>query len=107
MHWEDYFDADVRGPARTKMSAFGAKDFVASGSHIRWDVYDFCCFLYRGCAEDYDAWGVPGWTAKEALKWFTEVEDNSRGKSKFHGTGGLMSVEDPRYQNSLFDLYFR
>ncbi|CAD7704784.1 unnamed protein product [Ostreobium quekettii] len=60
----------------------------------------------RGDASDYDEWGVAGWGAKEALEWFKKSEDNARGRSEHHGVGGVMSVEDPRYRNDLYDRFF-
>lgn len=65
------------------------------------------CWCLRGAAEDYDSWGVPGWTSKDVLPWFKDVESNSRGESEFHGGKGLMNVEDPRYKNQLFEKFFR
>lgn len=36
----------------------------------------------------------------------SQAEDNSRGASEFHGTGGNYKVEDPRYKNDLHDVFF-
>ena len=34
----------------------------------------------RGTQADYDAWNVPGWGSREALKGFIACEDNENGK---------------------------
>ena len=52
----------------------------------------------RGAAEDYDAWaqaGCDGWSYDEVLPLFKLSEDNQRGGSRYHGTGGPVSVVDP------------
>ena len=52
----------------------------------------------RGAAADYDSWaraGCEGWSYEEVLPLFKPSEDNSRGESHFHGTGGPLTVEDP------------
>lgn len=52
----------------------------------------------RGNREDYDDWaamGNPGWTFDEVLPYFLKSEDNqqiSEVDSKYHATGGLLSV---------------
>ena len=126
---------------------------------------------HRGTPADYDAWGVPGWTSKDVLTWFTKCENNSHRESRiqlparrsmircaptaaqrlasmrvtqasvsrvaarlaapqlhagphvtsptctclylcadqagdYHGRGGTMHVEDPRYQNKMHDVFF-
>ncbi len=52
----------------------------------------------RGAAADYDSWAErhsEGWSFEEVLPLFKASEDNSRGESHFHGTGGPLTVEDP------------
>ena len=52
----------------------------------------------RGAAADYDSWAkrhLEGWSFEEVLPLFKASEDNSRGESHFHGTGGPLRVEDP------------
>jgi choline dehydrogenase-like flavoprotein len=61
----------------------------------------------RGTAADYDAWGLEGWAGKDVLNWFINAEMNSRGASKYHGAGGVMKVESPRYENILHDAFFQ
>ena len=62
------------------------------------------CYI-RGVAADYDRWaeasGDPRWSWREVLPWFLRSEDNSRGASALHGTGGALGVADLRHRNVL------
>lgn len=63
----------------------------------------------RGQAEDYDNWarlGNPGWDFDSVLPYFLKSEDQQRGKSEWHATGGLLSVQDLRYSNPLNEIFF-
>lgn len=65
------------------------------------------CYV-RGAAADYDEWaalGATGWTYDAVLPYFKKAEDQARGASAFHGTGGLLSVEDLRHRNALSDVF--
>jgi choline dehydrogenase len=57
----------------------------------------------RGGKTDYDAWrdefGCTGWGYRELLPYFLRAEDNSRGASPYHGTGGPLAVQDLRYKS--------
>ena len=48
----------------------------------------------RGQPEDFDGWGVPGWGFKDLLPYFIKCENQSRGASRWHGTGGPLDVSD-------------
>lgn len=48
----------------------------------------------RGQPEDFDGWGMPGWGWKDLLPYFIKAEDQARGKSEFHGSGGPLGVSD-------------
>ncbi len=62
------------------------------------------CYV-RGVPEDYDRWaavtGDPRWSWQQVLPWFLRSEDNSRGASELHGSGGELGVADLRYHNVL------
>jgi choline dehydrogenase len=59
----------------------------------------------RGNRLDYDSWrdglGCTGWGYADLLPYFVRAEDNSRGVSQFHGTGGPLRVEDARFTHEL------
>jgi choline dehydrogenase-like flavoprotein len=58
----------------------------------------------RGQAQDYDAWaaeGNPGWSYQEVLPYFLRAEDNARGASALHATGGPLHVQDLTSPNPL------
>jgi choline dehydrogenase len=53
----------------------------------------------RSTRVDYDGWGQPGWSYDELLPYFKRSEDNERGESEYHGTGGPLAVSDGRSHN--------
>ena len=58
----------------------------------------------RGRPLDYDLWesdGCPGWGWNDVKPYFLKAEDNSRGASGDHGTGGPLRVEDSRSPRQL------
>jgi choline dehydrogenase-like flavoprotein len=58
----------------------------------------------RGRPLDYDLWveqGAPGWGWQDVLPYFLRSEDNSRGDSEFHATGGEMKVSEQRSPRPL------
>jgi choline dehydrogenase-like flavoprotein len=62
----------------------------------------------RGRPLDYDSWeaqGAPGWGFRDVLPYFMKSEDNARGASEFHGSGGPLRVSEqrsPRPMNERF-----
>jgi choline dehydrogenase len=62
----------------------------------------------RGNRKDYDQWaasGCAGWDFAGVLPWFKRAEDQQRGASEFHGTGGPLKVQDLRYHNPLSEIF--
>jgi choline dehydrogenase len=59
----------------------------------------------RGNPLDYDNWrdayGCTGWGHADLLPYFLRAEDQQRGGSAWHGTGGPLRVEDQRYEHPL------
>jgi choline dehydrogenase len=55
----------------------------------------------RGNHRDYDEWGVPGWAWADLLPYFVKSEDNERGASDLHGTGGPLPVSESRSRNRI------
>ena len=53
----------------------------------------------RGRPLDYDLWvraGAEGWGWQDVLPYFLRSEDNARGASDFHGSGGPLRVSEQR-----------
>jgi choline dehydrogenase len=62
----------------------------------------------RGHRGDYDQWaeqGCNGWSFQEVLPWFKHSQDQQRGPSGYHATGGPLKVQDLRYHNPLSDIF--
>ncbi len=62
----------------------------------------------RGNRLDYDGWrdaGNPGWGFDDVLPYFKRSEDNERGESEYHGTGGPLSVSESRSNNPMADAW--
>jgi choline dehydrogenase len=58
----------------------------------------------RGRPFDYDLWeqqGAAGWGYEDVLPYFLKAEDNARGASEFHGTGGPLRVSEQRSPRPL------
>lgn len=62
----------------------------------------------RGFPQDYDGWagrGNAGWAWKDVLPVFKRQEDNQRGVSAYHGSGGPLSVSDIREIHPLAPIF--
>jgi choline dehydrogenase len=62
----------------------------------------------RGHHRDYDEWaklGANGWDYANVLPYFLKAEDQSRGRSEYHGVGGPLAVEDLRFRNALSAVF--
>ncbi|MEO7020319.1 MAG: choline dehydrogenase [Ktedonobacteraceae bacterium] len=58
----------------------------------------------RGNRRDYDHWqalGNEGWGYSDVLPYFKKSENEERGASEYHGTGGPLNVTDHRTLNPL------
>jgi choline dehydrogenase len=58
----------------------------------------------RGRPLDYDGWeaqGAAGWGYRDVLPYFIKSEDNARGSSEYHGTGGPLKVSEQRSPRPL------
>ncbi|AIF49352.1 GMC family oxidoreductase [Dyella japonica] len=66
------------------------------------------CYI-RGVPGDYDRWaeatGDDRWSWAQVRPWFLHSEDNTRGASALHGSGGLLGVSDLRYHNPLSEVF--
>ncbi len=60
----------------------------------------------RGRPLDYDLWeaqGAAGWSWQDVLPYFLKSEDDARGGSEFHGTGGPLRVSNQRSPRAEVD----
>ena len=61
----------------------------------------------RGNRRDYDGWeneGNPGWNYESVLHYFKKSEDNRNpylAATKYHGTGGYLTVQEPPWRTPL------
>ena len=55
--------------------------YLARGKLLGGSSSTNATLYHRGTAADYDAWGIPGWGSKDALRWFISAENNCRGKT--------------------------
>jgi choline dehydrogenase len=65
------------------------------------------CYL-RGHPADYDQWaalGNPGWSFADVLPYFRRSENQERGASAHHGSGGPLNVADLRSPNPLTQVF--
>ncbi|MGH3187341.1 MAG: GMC family oxidoreductase [Streptosporangiaceae bacterium] len=63
----------------------------------------------RGNRHDFQAWrdehGCAGWGYEDLMPYFCRAEDNSRGASPYHGTGGPLAVTDLRYKSTACEAF--
>jgi len=62
----------------------------------------------RGQPEDFDRWaalGNPGWDFESVLPYFLKSQDQQRGASRLHATGGPLAVQDLRHVNPLTRVF--
>jgi choline dehydrogenase len=64
----------------------------------------------RGRPLDYDLWeaqGAAGWGWEDVRPYFLRAEDNERGASEHHATGGPLRVEDERSPRPLTKTFLQ
>ena len=64
----------------------------------------------RGQREDFERWrqrGNAGWGYDDVLPYFRKAEDQQRGADEFHGTGGPLTVSNPRQSDPLCEAFIR
>ncbi len=69
----------------------GGSSSINAMVYIRGSRYDF-----QTWRDDYDC---TGWGYEDLMPYFRRAEDNSRGASPYHGTGGPLAVTDLRYKS--------
>jgi choline dehydrogenase len=64
----------------------------------------------RGQHADYDRWrqlGNVGWSFEDILPYFKRAENQQRGESEYHGTGGPLNVSNARQSDPLSDAFIQ
>jgi choline dehydrogenase len=64
----------------------------------------------RGNRSDFDHWaqlGNTGWSYDDVLPYFRRSESNDTFDNDFHGTDGPASVENPKNEHPIQELYFQ
>ncbi|MCG8316617.1 MAG: choline dehydrogenase [Pseudomonadales bacterium] len=64
----------------------------------------------RGHRSDYDDWaalGNKGWSYADVLPYFKRSMRYEGGETSYHGGAGLLSVEAPKSNHELFDVFIR
>ena len=77
----------------------GRRLFIPRGRSVGGSSSMNAMLYVRGCPLDYDSWeaqGAPGWGYPDVLPYFIRSEDNVRGASHFHGSGGPLRVSEQR-----------
>ncbi len=67
------------------------------------------CYI-RGNKNDYDLWeklGNTGWSYKDVLPVYKDLENNQRFSDAYHGTSGELKVSDRRYTNALSSAFVK
>jgi len=62
----------------------------------------------RGNRYDYDHWrelGNEGWSYSDVLPYFKKAENQERGPSEYHGSGGPLNVMDRPYTGPLSEAF--
>eukprot|EP00899_Mesostigma_viride_P025389 jgi/Mesvir1/6034/Mv00775-RA.2 len=84
--------------------------YLARGRVVGGSTSTNATLYHRGSAADYKSWveeGAAGWGPEEVLPWFKVGEDNEMGANEYHGAGGNLKVQNPRYHNPLFAVFFK
>lgn len=80
--------------------------YLARGKLLGGSSATNATLYHRGTAADYDSWNLEGWKSTDVLPCFLEAENYAQGPRPYHGVGGSMSVEQPRYESKLHDVFF-
>lgn len=80
------------------------QDYVPRGKAIGGSSSINAMVYMRGNPVNYDGWaaqGNEGWGWKDVLPYFMAMQNQERGASDFHGTGGPLNVANLRDPNPL------
>lgn len=77
---------------------------IGGGSSVNAMIY------IRGQAQDYDVWaasGASGWSYKDVLPVFRDLEDNMEVVNEYHGSEGELHVSETGYHHPLSRAFIR
>ncbi len=77
---------------------------IGGGSSVNAMLY------IRGQSDDYNSWGqlgLPGWSYKDVLPVFSDLESNIVLSDEFHGAEGELSVSERRHAHPLSNAFIR
>jgi choline dehydrogenase-like flavoprotein len=87
-------------------SCNGRNLFLQRGKVLGGSSCTNALLYHRGSAQDYNEWGIPGWSAEDLLPFFKESQKDMTGRSAdFHGKDGEWVMDEARYQNPLSQLF--
>lgn len=96
---------DVVAYAGEKNSHLNGRNNVVLQGHVIGGSSSVNAMLYiRGQAKDYDDWsalGNPGWSYKDVLPVFRDLENNMELADDFHGTEGELHVSETGFHHPL------
>ncbi|MCZ6771073.1 MAG: choline dehydrogenase [Proteobacteria bacterium] len=96
------FDWDYETTPQTHCD--GRQDYVPRGKMLGGTSSMNAMIYQRGAPANYDAWAAAGnetWGWAGVLPFFLKAENQERGGSRYHGTGGPLNVADLRDPNPL------
>lgn len=80
----------------------GRNVFLQRGKVLGGSSCTNACLHFRGSAQDYNDWNVPGWSAEDVLPSFKGVQKDETGRDpEFHGKDGTWVMSEVKYQNPL------
>lgn len=98
--WPLLWDAaEGWGYATSKQAGYNFRTIACPRGKVLGGTSSLNAMIYmRGAARDFDHWrslGNEGWGWSDVLPYFIRSENQSRGSSALHGTGGPLTVSDP------------
>nr|WRW24843.1 choline dehydrogenase [Dunaliella tertiolecta] len=82
--------------------------YLARGKALGGSSCTNATLYHRGSPADYDSWGLEGWKSNELVRWFVNAENFEDGPGlPYHGVGGTMNVERPRYDTPMHENFFK
>jgi choline dehydrogenase len=100
--WRSRFDWDLTTDPEPGL--LGDRTYLPRGRVLGGSSSLNAMVYIRGNRADFDEWadsGLAGWGYDDVLAYFIRAEDNERGASDYHGSGGPLTVSDGRSKHPL------